>query len=139
MGLSEAADILRRHVIERRRRASIRSVNLDEDPRTAVPRMSDAQFADSCLLVRGVPEWTLQLLEIWVCESAGSTWTVDAVEMRGELKNIPIAQVAVKLTLRQAAARLGASLTYPQVKALYVEAMSIVTDNLVARANRAAL
>lgn len=133
---NEAADILRLHVIERRHRAGIKSVCLDQDPGRAVPRMSQADFILSCALVRGVPEFTLDLLEEWVCGSAGSTWTVDAVVMRGEPKNIPKEQVAIPLKLTEAAKLLGLMMTYKECKALYAEAQSIVLDNLIERSSR---
>lgn len=132
MSRSEAGEILRRHVQLRRMRRSIRSVNLEDAG--ARGGSSDIDFEDSCALVIGVPEWTLDMLEVWVCDSAGSTWTVDAVQIRGRMENIPCEQVAVPLTLSQAARRLGAHLNFKQARALYAEAMSIVTDNLIARA-----
>lgn len=133
---NEAADILRMHVIERRHRVGIKSLCLDQDPGQAVPRMSDSQFILSCALVRGVPEFTLDLLEEWVCGSAGSTWTVDAVVMRGEPKNIPKEQVAIPLKMTEAAELLGQFMTYKECKALYSEAQSIVLDNLIERSKR---
>jgi hypothetical protein len=136
MGLSEAGEILRRHVIERRHRVAVESLDPEQDPRCAVPRMNDAQFADSCLLVRGVPNIVLAMLEAWYCDSAGATWTVDAVQMPSGLRNIPIAQVAQRLTLREAAYRVGLPADYKQARTLYMEAMSRVTDNLIERAKR---
>jgi hypothetical protein len=138
MGVSEAGEILRRHVIERRHRNQPQSVDPAEDPSSAIPRMSEPQFADSCLLVKGVSEWTLKMLESWYCDSLESTWTVDAVRVRGKLVNVPIAQVAVRLTLRQAAERVGLGVSPKQARTLYMEAMSVVTDNLVERASRLA-
>jgi len=131
--LSETGEILRRHVNERRIRSSVRSMVLDGDP---LPRMTDAQFVDSCQLVQGVPEWTLQLLETWWCESAGPAWTVNAVQIGNQMVNVPIEQVATRLTLVQAAERLGVSATYRQLDALYREAMSLVLDNVIKRARR---
>ena len=133
---NEAADILRLHVIERRHRVGIKSVCLDQDPGRAVPRMSHSDFILSCALVRGVPEFTLELLEEWVCGSAGSTWTVDAVVMRGEPRNVPKEQVAIPLKLTEAAENLGHVMTHQQCRTLYAEAQSIVLDNLIERSNR---
>jgi hypothetical protein len=133
MALSEAEDILKRHVLERKLRTSIRSLVLDGEL-AQIPRMSQAQWIDSCQLTRGVPELTLQLLEAWLFESKGSTWTVNAVRIQGKLKNIPIEQIAVRLTLSEAAAALGQTLTYRQCQTLLREAMSVVLDNLVERA-----
>lgn len=135
-GPSEAGDVLRRHVIERHMRVAIQSVNIDHDPRSNVPRMSNSQFVDSCLLVKGVPEMTLLMLEAWVTGSMGSTWTVDAVEIRGKLVNVPVEQLAQRITLREAAARVGMDLSFGQARELYRKAMSIVTDNLVGRTGR---
>lgn len=134
MALSEAGEILRRYVMARRRRGSVRSVNLESEGVTGGSGGETGGYANLCALVRGVPEWTLAMLEIWVCDNAGSTWSVDVVVMRGEPRNIPVAQEAVRLTLREAAERLGVRLTHQRARALYREAMSIVTDNLVARA-----
>lgn len=134
--VNEAATILRLHVIERRHRAGIKSVCLDGDPGRAVPRMSQSEFVMSCALVKGVPEFTLDLLEEWVCGSAGSTWTVDAVVMRGEPKNVPKEQVAIPLKMTEAAELLGHIMTFKECRALYAEAQSIVLDNLIARAER---
>ena len=133
---NEAADILRLHVIERRHRVGIKSVCLDQDPGRAVPRMSQSEFIQSCGLVKGVPEFTLDLLEEWVCGTLGSTWTVDAVVMRGEPRNVPKEQVAIPLKLTEAAENLGWRISHKECKALYAEAQSIVLDNLVKRANR---
>lgn len=138
MSLSEAGEILRRHVIERRHRVAVESLDPEQDPRSAVPRMNDGQFADSCLLVKGVPRLVLDMLECWWCDSKGSTWTVDAVQMPSGMRNIPIAQVAQRLTLREAAQRAGMAASYKEARSMYMEAMSVVTDNLVARASRAA-
>ncbi len=127
---SEASEILRHHVTLRRMRRSIRSVNLEE-PHAG---HTESDFEESCALVKGVPEWTLQMLEVWVCDDAGSTWTVDAVQIRGKMENVPIHQIAMRLTLREAAEKLGVAMTFKQARSLYREAMSIVTDNLVKRA-----
>lgn len=135
MALSEAEDILKRHVLERRLRTCIRSLVLDGEL-AQVPRMSEAQWVNSCQLTRGVPELTLQLLEAWLFESKGSTWTVNAVRIQGKVRNIPIEQIAVRLTLSEAAEALGMTLTYRQAKTLLREAMSIVLDNLVERAKK---
>lgn len=134
--VNEAADILRLHVIERRHRVGIKSVCLDGDPTRSVPRMSHAEFILSCALVKGVPEFTLDLLEEWVCGTAGSTWTVDAVVMRGEPRNVPKEQVAIPLKLTEAAENLGMMLKWKECRALYAEAQSIVLDNLIERAKR---
>ena len=137
MGLSEAGEILRRHVIERRRRAVTHSATLDDDPHSAVPKMSDAQFADSCQLVQGVPEGILRMLEVWYCESAGTTLTVDAVEMPEGIENIPTVQVAVKFTLRQAAKLAGIlGITTAEARNMHRAAKDQVTDKLVQRAGR---
>jgi len=136
MDVSETSLILRYHVIERRMRSSIKSVCLDGDTASSVPRMSEAEFQRSCALTRGVPEQTLQILEIWVCESAGSTWTVDAVMIQGKLRNIPLNQIALRLTLAQAAERAGFPMDHIQARKAYREALGIVRDNLVAKVRR---
>lgn len=137
MARSEASEILRRHVVERRRRASTHSAILDDEPSLAMPPMSNAEFADSCLLVDGVPEVTLAMLEIWHCEDGGSTWTVDAVKIGGNLVNVPIEQIAIKLTLRESAQRVGVYISAQHAKQLYRDAMDTVTDNVVRRAANA--
>jgi len=133
---NEAADILRAHVIERRHRVGIKSVCLDQEPGRAVPRMTESQFVTSCSLVRGVPEFTLDLLEEWVCGSLGSTWTVDAVVIRDEPRNVPKEQVAIPLKLTEAAENLGWIISHKECKALYAEAQSLVLDNLIERSKR---
>lgn len=135
-GLGEAATILRKHVIERRRRASVSSVPLDRDPTQSVPRMSEGEFVTSCSLVKGIPESTLDVLEVWVCESKGGTWTIDAVEIQGEVENIPLCQIALRLTLREAAERVGIRVTNLQARQIYKAAIAQVVDNLVEKAKR---
>lgn len=134
MSRSEAGAILRRHVILRRMRSSVRSINPEAASEARGPRLAEVDFEESCALVRGVPEWTLGMLEVWVCDSPGATWTVDAVQIRGRMENIPVEQVAMRYTLSQAAHVMGVALNFKQARALYSEAMSIVTDNLIARA-----
>lgn len=130
-GLREPTQILKRHVIERRRRSVLHSVALDND---RAPQMSDGQFADSCGLVKGVPEETLDMLEVWVCESMGATWTVDAVEIAGEIQNVPLCQIAMRLTLRESALRAGFRVSHTRARELYRDALATVTENLVLRA-----
>lgn len=119
-------------------RAAVRSVNIDEDPRHSVPRMSDEQFAASSWLVRGVHELTLRLLDAWWFEHAGSTWMVDAVEMPDGMHNIPTEQVAIRFTLSEAAEKIGLRATFKELQFLYREAQRVVTDNLIHSANQVA-
>jgi hypothetical protein len=123
-------------VIERHMRGAVRSVVLDDDFSSSVPRMNEAEWLASCALVKGVSEATLQLLEVWVCESAGSTWTVDAVVIQGKVKNVPINQIALRLTLAEAARRLGWDLHHTEARKLYRQALNQVNDNLVGRVGR---
>lgn len=135
-GNGGAEEILRRHVIERRRLASLHSATLDEDPHPSMPAMSRAQFIESCLLVRGIEEWFLDILEEWGCESNGATWIADAVHLPSGVVNIPIEQEAIKLTLTQAARRKGCKLSHRELQRLYRQAVAIIVDNLLARGDR---
>jgi predicted ATPase len=135
MGLSETAKILRDFVKARHRRSATRSANLELVPDHSGPPRED-NYAKLCQLVKGVPEFTLRMLQVWHCASAGSTWTVNAVEVGGRMLNIPIEQVAVRLKLTEAAELLGHPMSYKQCMALYAEAQSIVLDNLVELAKR---
>lgn len=128
------SEIIRRHVRERRLRASIRAIDIARDP-ASTPLMSEEAWIDSLALVRGVPRMVLEMLEIWVCESAGATWEVSTVEIRGEVVNIPEQQVAQRLTLREAAERVGLLLNYAEARALHTEAVQTVTENLIRRAS----
>lgn len=137
MGLSDAAHVLRQFVVARRHRTSIRSV----DPGMALDKnlsrpMDEGRYEDLCRLAKGVPEFTLRMLEIWHCEAKGATWTVDVVNIRGELHNIPKKQVPVRYKLAEAAEKAGLSLSHKEAMALYREAQSVVTDALVDRAGR---
>jgi hypothetical protein len=128
------SEILRRHVRERRLRASIRAIDIARDP-ASTPLMSEEAWVDSLLLVRGVPRHVLDMLEAWVCESAGATWEVDVVVIRGEVRDVPTQQVAQRLTLREAAERVGMLLNYQEARALHTEAIATVTENLIKRAS----
>lgn len=135
MSLPEQASVLRRYILAKRKRQGIRSASLEVQGEPSGTLKED-NYAELCQLVKGVPEFTLKLLEAWWCESLGSTWTVNAVEIRGRMHNIPIEQVAVRMTLREAAEFLGYKMTQQQARRLYNEAMSIVLDNLIERQNR---
>lgn len=128
------SEILRRHVRERRLRASIRAIDIARDP-ASTPLMSEEAWVDSLLLVRGVPRHVLDMLEAWVCESAGATWEVDVVVIRGEVRDVPTQQVAQRLTLREAAEKVGLLLNYQEARALHNEAIATVTENLIKRAS----
>lgn len=131
-----AGDLLKRHVIERRFRYSIRGVDMERDLRTAVPRMSHGQWVDSCQLTAGIPSEVLALISVWVWGTDGTTWTVDAVRVGEELMNVPLEQVAIPITLAEAARRLGMGLSYAQARALYRSAIDAVNEKLVRRASR---
>lgn len=128
-----AGNTLRAHVIERRRRATLHTATLDEDPHPSMPRMTEAQFVESCALVRGIEEWLLKIFEVWACESKGSTWIADAVDMPSGMVNIPVQQEAIRLTLVEAARLCGHSMSFRELQSLHCQAMNKVTDNLLAR------
>lgn len=131
-----ATEVLRRHVTERHLRYStIRGVKLDPDDYEGEPRMSDAQWVDSLGLVRGVSRAALALLELYyTSRQGGTTWTVDAVEIAGEVVNVPAQQVAVRLTLKEAAYWAGLDLSYAEARALQRQAIEAIQDNMVRRA-----
>lgn len=135
-GNGGAEDILRRHVVERRRLATLHSATLDEEPHPSMPSMSRAQFIASCSLVRGIEEWFLDIVEEWACESDGATWIADAVHLPSGVVNIPIEQEAIRLTLTQAARRKGCTLTYRELQRVYRQAIATIVDNLLAQAGR---
>lgn len=131
-----ARDVLHDHAIERYLRAAVRSLCLDDDLRSAVKRMSPDQWVTSCLLCAGVDGRTLDILGMWLCEQAGSAWAPAVVEVQGEVVEVRKEQVAVRLTLVEAAWRVGHKLDYPAVRKLKAEAEQVVAENLVRRAER---
>lgn len=134
MGLGEAGDLLKRFVEARRLRSGVRSVDTSMTPIDGGHK--EDEYAHLCQLVKGVDEWTLKLLDVWWCDSKGAVWEPAALELRGKMMNLPMQQVPVRLTLSEAAEKLGVRLTFKQARALYREAVSVVTDNLVERIAR---
>ena len=129
-----ATDLLKRHAIERRIRSGIKSVNLDRDPNMAVPAMTHGQWVDSCLLMRGVNDIVLAMLEVYYCEDAGSQWTEVLVEIQGQQQEVRVEQVPIRLTLREAAERIGLNITWIEARTAHRKAIAVVNENLCRRA-----
>lgn len=128
-----ATEVLRRHAIERHLRAGIRSANLDGDL-GGVVRMSESAWVTSCALTQGVDGELLDILGVRECEAAGSAWDTVLVDVQGEEAEVRKEQVAVPMTLVQAAQRLGLDLGYAEIKAMRAAAIRRVQDNQVRRA-----
>lgn len=131
-----AREILHAHAIERYLRGGVKSLVLEEDKRTSVPRMTHDEWVNSCQLTFGVPALILDVLGVWLCESAGSVWTTVLVEIQGSEAELRKEQVAYKLTLAEAAWRAGHRLDYPELNKLKRAAEAMVTENMVRRAER---
>jgi hypothetical protein len=98
--------------------------------------MAHGQWVDSCQLVTGVPEWTLRMLEAYYCEDAGSQWTEVLVEIQGQQHEVRVEQVPIRLTLREAAERVGMGIDHFEAKRIHRQAIDRVCENLIARAGR---
>lgn len=133
--MKTATDILRAHVTERRLRSAPRSANLDGE-QGAVSRMGEDAWVTSCQLVAGVDETTLRLLEVYFCESNGEVWERVLVEVQGKETELRDVKAPVRLTLVEAASRLGLLLNFKQARELLRDAVSRVDERLVARAGR---
>jgi hypothetical protein len=137
-----AADVLRMHVVERHLRRGIRSVALDRDDVTAVPRLSHDAWVDSLLLVRGVPEYALELLEHFHTGHTGghgseAVWAWVLVDVQGNEEPVRVEQLCRRLSIREAAERAGLGLlTHKAARAIQMAAIQQVMDNQLARAGR---
>jgi hypothetical protein len=134
-----ATEVLRRHVIERRLRASIRSANLDGDFSSAAPRMSEAAWVDSCQLVTGVPMAILDVLGVRECTADEATWDREAAEHLGVKFERHTEQVAKPPTLAQAASKLGLALRHADLRKMRLDAIQRVAENQLRRARAAAV
>ena len=127
-----ASEVLKRHVRERHLSMAI----VDGDPNQAEPRMSEAAWVESCLAVRGVPEATLRLLTAFYCQHDGWDLREVLVEIQGQKREVAWGRVSVPLTLAQAATRAGLGIDRSEARALQLEAIQRVQENLVRRAVR---
>ncbi len=131
-----ASDVLKAHARERYLRTAIKSIDHEQDPSSAVPRMSAEAWIESCLLTRGVDQVTLDMLGAHSCENAGWHWDKVAVVIQGVTQEVLKERAPVPLTLRQAAARAGLACTYAEARARQLQALSVVQENMFRRATR---
>lgn len=130
-----ATEVLRRHATERHLRRAIRSANLDGDA-SSTPRMSESAWVTSCALTVGVPDQLLDVLGVKECEGTATTWNEEAREVMGVIDWYPTEQVARPLTLVQAARHLGLSYSHAELKAMRLEAIQRVSENLLRRSSQ---
>lgn len=129
-------DILNRHARERFLRRAVRSANLDGDLASGAPRMSLGAWVESCALVAGVDERILDVLGARECLAAGTSWVVEGVEVQGQTWPIQLEQVAEPPTLAQAARMLGLRVPRADLKAMRLEAIQRIAENLLRRGGR---
>lgn len=131
-----ATDILRRHCQERHLRAAVRAIDMERDP-VAMPLMSAEAWVDSCQLVTGVPEAVLAMMSHFYCDAGEAEWTYVLVDLPQGEAELRKEQVAVPLKLTECAHRAGlGDLDHKSARALQVEAIGTINDNLCRRAGR---
>lgn len=144
-----ASEVLRCHAVERFLRGHVRSVNLDGDL-GAVRRMSQAEWVESCRLVVGLDEVTLDLLGLYFCASHDlcsckpavrqhgcphQRWDEILVDVQGTEEPVRKEKASRGLTLGQAAARMGLVRSFAQLKAMREAAIGRIVENQVRRAS----
>jgi hypothetical protein len=133
---ASATDILRRHCQERRLRRAVRAIDIEREP-MAMPLLSAEAWVDSLQLVTGVPEAVLEMMTAFYTDDGETEWTTVLVEVQGQEAELRKEQVCVPIRLTEAARRAGlGDLTHKQARALQLEAIGTINDNLVRRASR---
>jgi hypothetical protein len=129
-----AAEVLRRHAVERMLRVGIKSIDHAQDPNSSAPRMSSSAWIDSLLLVRGVDTEILDVLGVQQTQAAGWAWREVLVQVQGEDTEVRVERCPIPLTLVQSAAVLGLVRTYQELRQARAKAIGQVTTNMVRRA-----
>ena len=133
---ASATDILRRYVVERHMREAVRSVNLDGDPTSNVPRLTESAWVDHVQLCQDVDPDTLRLLGVYYVLAKGS---VDRGVIRAQATGKTVVATnyeALALTLAEAAAIAGLNWDYAAARKKLNAATASITARLCARAER---
>lgn len=136
-----AREILHFHAIERYLRKGVKSLTLEPYTRPTCPRMSHDAWVTSCLLTAGVDARVLDVLGVWLCEAKGTAWETTILKIQESEQELRKEQVAVKYTLAEAswaAGHKGLFPDYPQIMKAKREAESLVAENMLRFAERAA-
>jgi len=131
-----ATEVLVRHARERWLRRAIRSVPLDGQL-GAVERLSESAWVDSCQLTAGVPAVLLDVLGVRECEGTGEQkWNCEQAEHMGITYERETERWTPRLTLEQAATRLGLEIDHQALRSMRFAAIATVTENLLRRQAR---